>query len=121
MTSTGKRVSTRLIARTANFSMSVTGKIKIFSGNAHPALAEEICGHLDCDLGKASTERFSDGEFNFQIGENVRGSRCVHRAADMSADRSALDGIADNDRRFRPSIGGASNGGHSVFWLRTVG
>ena len=53
--------------------MSVTGNIKIFSGNAHRALAEEICGHLSCDLGKASTERFSDGEFNFQIGENVRG------------------------------------------------
>ncbi len=53
--------------------MSVTGKIKIFSGNAHPELAEEICGYLGCELGKASTERFSDGEFNFQIGENVRG------------------------------------------------
>ena len=53
--------------------MSVTGNIKIFSGNAHRQLAEEICGHLTCDLGKASTDRFSDGEFNFQIGENVRG------------------------------------------------
>ncbi|MBS0299857.1 MAG: ribose-phosphate pyrophosphokinase [Proteobacteria bacterium] len=54
--------------------MSVTGSIKIFSGNAHRALAEEICGYLSCDLGRASTDRFSDGEFNFQIGENVRGT-----------------------------------------------
>src|SRR3954468_18210169 len=54
--------------------MSVTGNVKIFSGNAHPALAREICSHLSCDPGKASTERFSDGEFNFQIGENVRGT-----------------------------------------------
>lgn len=54
--------------------MSVTGSIKIFAGNAHPALAEEICSHLQCDMGKASTDRFSDGEFNFQIGENVRGA-----------------------------------------------
>jgi ribose-phosphate pyrophosphokinase len=53
--------------------MSVTGNYKIFSGNAHRQLAEEICGHLACDLGKSSTDRFSDGEFNFQIGENVRG------------------------------------------------
>jgi ribose-phosphate pyrophosphokinase len=53
--------------------MSVTGNTKIFAGNAHTALAEEICGYLNCDLGKASTERFSDGEFNFQILENVRG------------------------------------------------
>jgi len=54
--------------------MSVTGNIKIFSGNAHRELAEEICGHLNLDLGKAVTDRFSDGEFNFSIGENVRGS-----------------------------------------------
>lgn len=53
--------------------MSVNGKIKVFSGTAHPALAAEICGHLGTDLGKAVTERFSDGEFNFSISENVRG------------------------------------------------
>lgn len=54
--------------------MSVTGNIKIFSGNAHHKLAEKICSYLSCDLGMSSTERFSDGEFNFQIGENVRGA-----------------------------------------------
>lgn len=54
--------------------MSVTGNIKVFSGNAHRNLAEEICRHLSCDLGFASTNRFSDGEFNFQIEENTRGA-----------------------------------------------
>mgnify|MGYP001186287395 CR=1 FL=1 len=54
--------------------MSVNGNIKIFTGNAHPALAEEISNHLSCDMGVASTARFSDGEFNFSIGENVRGA-----------------------------------------------
>ncbi len=54
--------------------MSVTGNIKVFSGNAYRELAEEICAHLSCDLGAANTGRFSDGEFNFQIGENVRGA-----------------------------------------------
>jgi len=54
--------------------MSVTGNIKVFSGNAHRGLAEEICRHLSCDLGLASTNRFSDGEFNFQIEENSRGA-----------------------------------------------
>jgi ribose-phosphate pyrophosphokinase len=53
--------------------MSTTGGIKIFSGNANRALAEEICKELTCDPGRATTERFSDGEFNFQIEENVRG------------------------------------------------
>jgi ribose-phosphate pyrophosphokinase len=54
--------------------MSVTGNIKVFSGNAHRGLAEEICHYLTCDLGSASTNRFSDGEFNFQIEENARGA-----------------------------------------------
>jgi ribose-phosphate pyrophosphokinase len=54
--------------------MSTTGGIKVFCGNANRPLADEICHHLSCDPGRASTERFSDGEFNFQIEENVRGS-----------------------------------------------
>ncbi len=53
--------------------MSTTGGIKVFSGNANPELAEEICRQLCCEMGKAFPERFSDGEFNFQIDENVRG------------------------------------------------
>ncbi|HEY6187099.1 MAG TPA: ribose-phosphate pyrophosphokinase [Pyrinomonadaceae bacterium] len=54
--------------------MSTTGGIKVFTGNANRALAEEICHYLSCDPGRALTERFSDGEYNFQIEENVRGS-----------------------------------------------
>jgi ribose-phosphate pyrophosphokinase len=54
--------------------MSTTGGIKVFSGNANRALAKEICHELRCDLGRAQTVRFSDGEFNFQIEENVRGA-----------------------------------------------
>src|ERR687894_1054208 len=53
--------------------MSTTGGIKVFSGNANVALTEEICNHLGCDPGEATAARFSDGEFNFQILENVRG------------------------------------------------
>src|SRR6478735_8807030 len=53
--------------------MGTTGGIKIFSGNANTKLAEEICRQLSCDMGHSFPERFSDGEFNFQIDENVRG------------------------------------------------
>src|ERR1700704_2699401 len=53
--------------------MGTTGGIKIFSGNANPELAQEICHELGCDMGRAFADRFSDGEFNFQIDENVRG------------------------------------------------
>lgn len=54
--------------------MSVTGSIKVFTGNANPRLAEDICHYLSCDLGRSSNKRFSDGEFNFYIEENVRGA-----------------------------------------------
>jgi ribose-phosphate pyrophosphokinase len=54
--------------------MSTTGGIKVFSGNANRALTQEICNYLSCDPGSATTGRFSDGEFNFQITENVRGA-----------------------------------------------
>jgi ribose-phosphate pyrophosphokinase len=54
--------------------MSTTGGIKVFYGNANRALTQEICNYLSCDPGSATTERFSDGEYNFQITENVRGA-----------------------------------------------
>ena len=48
--------------------------LKVFSGNAHPALAKEICGHLGVPLGQAYIGRFPDGEVRLQILENVRGA-----------------------------------------------
>jgi ribose-phosphate pyrophosphokinase len=57
-------------------STNPNGNIKVFSGNANRDLAEEICEHLGIELGKAFVGRFTDGEFNFQILENVRGEDC---------------------------------------------
>lgn len=49
-------------------------RVKIFTGNANPALAEEICATLGTELGKARVRFFSDGEIYLQIQENVRGA-----------------------------------------------
>ena len=49
-------------------------RLKIFSGSANPALAQEICGCLDLPLGQSEVTRFSDGEVRVQILENVRGA-----------------------------------------------
>ncbi|MGI6638037.1 MAG: ribose-phosphate pyrophosphokinase [Desulfobulbus sp.] len=49
-------------------------KLKVFSGNANPEIAAEICAHLKIDLGKAEVKQFSDGEISVEIGENVRGA-----------------------------------------------
>ncbi|RZL11445.1 MAG: ribose-phosphate pyrophosphokinase [Rubrivivax sp.] len=45
----------------------------VFTGNANPALAQEIVSHLGIELGKASVGRFSDGETTVEIQQNVRG------------------------------------------------
>jgi ribose-phosphate pyrophosphokinase len=49
-------------------------RLKIFTGNANPALAQEICGALGVPLGRAMVKQFSDGEIYLQIKENVRGA-----------------------------------------------
>ncbi|GFE56385.1 ribose-phosphate pyrophosphokinase [Geobacter sp. AOG1] len=48
-------------------------KIRVFSGNSNPGLAENICTHLGVPLGQAKVKTFSDGEIMVEIGENVRG------------------------------------------------
>ena len=45
----------------------------IFSGNAHPKLAHDIARVLHIPLAKAQVGRFSDGEINVEILENIRG------------------------------------------------
>ena len=45
----------------------------VFTGNANPALAQEIVSHLGLELGKAAVGRFSDGETTVEIQQNVRG------------------------------------------------
>jgi ribose-phosphate pyrophosphokinase len=48
-------------------------RLKLFSGNANPGLAKEICRCLNVELGRAQVKAFSDGEIYVQIQENVRG------------------------------------------------
>ena len=44
----------------------------LFSGNANPVLAQEIASHLGVELGKAKVSRFSDGEVDVELYQNVR-------------------------------------------------
>jgi len=45
----------------------------LFTGSANPALAHDVARHLMVPLGRASVGRFSDGEVNVELMENVRG------------------------------------------------
>ena len=50
--------------------------LKIFTGNASPALTGSVATYLDVELGKAHVGTFSDGEIRVELGENVRGMDC---------------------------------------------
>jgi ribose-phosphate pyrophosphokinase len=45
----------------------------VFAGNANPELAQNIANHLRLNLGSAYVSKFSDGEVQVEIMENVRG------------------------------------------------
>ena len=45
----------------------------VFSGNANRPLAKAVCDELGIRMGKALVGRFSDGEVQVEIEENVRG------------------------------------------------
>ena len=47
--------------------------LMIFTGNANPKLAADVAKRLSMSLGRAQVGRFSDGEVNVEIMENVRG------------------------------------------------
>src|SRR6185295_14981116 len=51
----------------------MNSEIKIFSGNATPELAQKIAGLLGVQIGRARVGRFSDGEIQVDISDNVRG------------------------------------------------
>jgi len=55
--------------------MSDTEKnsLRVFSGSANPALAQEIGRHLNIPLGRLHISRFADGEIRVKIEESARG------------------------------------------------
>jgi len=61
----------------------------IFSGNSNPDLADKICSHLNLSLSGALVKRFSDGEIQIEIKENVR-------TKDVFVIQSTCDPVNDN-------------------------
>ncbi|MEN6412158.1 MAG: ribose-phosphate pyrophosphokinase [Veillonellales bacterium] len=54
-------------------SLAETKKLRLFTGNSNPALAEEIAAHLGVTLGSAMVGHFNNGETQVIIDESVRG------------------------------------------------
>lgn len=49
------------------------GRMMVFTGNANIQLAQSVASYLNLSLGKATVGKFSDGEIQAEIEENVRG------------------------------------------------
>ena len=49
------------------------GDMMVFTGTANPQLAEKVVKHLGMKLGRATVDRFSDGEVMVELQDNVRG------------------------------------------------
>jgi len=48
-------------------------QFKVFAGSQGEAIAQRICEHLGCKLGKVTVAHFSDGEFCTSFDDSVRG------------------------------------------------
>ena len=57
-------------------------RMRIFTGNANPKLAEAVCKHLNISLGRAVVGRFSDGEVMIELLESVEPDDEVVRACE---------------------------------------
>jgi ribose-phosphate pyrophosphokinase len=66
--------------------------LQLYSGTAHPALSEEIAGHLGMELGEPNIRRFSNGEMHCRFDESVRGADVF-----IIQTHDAVDGTSVND------------------------
>ena len=61
----------------------------LFTGNANRPLAQDIATHLSIGLGKAKVARFSDGEVDVEIEQNVRARALTSETAELRSNGSA--------------------------------
>lgn len=86
--------------------VATTSNMMVFTGNANPALAEEVATHLNIPLGRADVGRFSDGEIMLEILENVRGRDVfVLQSTSMPTNDSLMEVMVMVDALRRSSAG----------------
>ena len=96
-------------------------KVCIFSGNANPALAQEIAQVLEMPLGQCRVSRFSDGETFCEIARTYAGVDAYIIQPTCSPGERQRDGAADHGRRAAARLGRIDHRGHPVLRLRAPG
>jgi ribose-phosphate pyrophosphokinase len=64
----------RVRPRVEEDTRSMSDRLQVFSGRAHPALAQAIADHLGTGLGGATVSEYKNGETRVRIEESVRGA-----------------------------------------------
>jgi len=49
-------------------------ELRLFAGNAHPALGQRVADYLGIKLGKMTSTKFADGELRVMVEESARGN-----------------------------------------------
>ena len=79
---------------------------RVFSGNSNRKLAESISRELERPLSSATVGRFSDGEIQVEIGENVRGlDTFVIQSTSPDANQNLMELLIMADALKRASAG----------------
>jgi len=79
---------------------------KVFAGNSNPKLAQSVVEHLGRGLSRATVGRFSDGEIQVEIGDNVRGlDSFVFQSTCQNANTNLMEMLIMIDALKRASAG----------------
>ena len=96
-------------------------RLKIFSGNANPALAHEICAVA----GDGTRQADDPDVLRWRSVSAVSGERARRRRfpdpADLRAGRPPPDGTAADDRRGQAGLSGPHHRGVTLLWIRPAG
>ena len=93
----------------------------LFTGNANPALAQEIATHLGVELGKAKVGRFSDGEVDVEIQQNVRARDVFVVQPTCAPTNENLMELLHHGRCAQARLGAPHHRGDPVLRLRPPG
>ncbi len=83
--------------------------LMLFSGRAHPELADEIAAELGMSGARRATHDFANGEIFVRFEESVRGCDAFVDPEPLHADQHLAHGAADHGRRAQARLGQADH------------
>jgi len=77
----------------------MANELVLISGNAHPEMGRRIADSLDTSLRDVEVSRFSDGEIQVKIEENIRGTDVFIIQPTMPPAENITELLAGGSRR----------------------